>query len=128
MAEAHWNRSFTYLLNENFEDGWKDYDWRFQQVRWKTLYPHRYTGPRWDGSTCAGKTLFVHDEQGLGDTLQFVRYIPAVKSRCRRVIFETRKSLIPLLQEFPGIDKIVVRSSYPNPAENWELGIGISAG
>jgi tetratricopeptide (TPR) repeat protein len=121
LAEAHWNRSFTYLLNVNFMDGWRDYEWRFQQAKWKTLYPHRYNGSRWDGITCPDKTIFIHDEQGLGDTLQFVRYIPLVKSRCQRVIFETRKSLIPLLQGFPGIDKIVVRSSYPNSAENWDI-------
>ncbi|MCK4988040.1 MAG: tetratricopeptide repeat protein, partial [Desulfobacterales bacterium] len=121
MAEAHWNRSFTYLLNENFDDGWKDYDWRFQQVRWKTLYPHRYTGPRWDGSTCAGKTLFVHDEQGLGDTLQFVRYLPMAKARCATIIFETRKELIHLLQGFPGIDKLVIRSSQQPATQNWDF-------
>jgi hypothetical protein len=121
MAEAHWNRSFTYLLNANFEDGWKDYDWRFQQVRWQTLYPHRFTGPRWDGTTCAEKTLLVHDEQGLGDTLQFVRYLPMAKARCAKIIFETRKSLIPLLQGFPGMDQIVARSSYPHPAKNWDV-------
>jgi tetratricopeptide (TPR) repeat protein len=121
MAEAHWNRSFMYLLNEKFEDGWQDYDWRFRQVRWKTLYPHPYSGPRWDGSPSAGKTLFVHDEQGLGDTLQFVRYLPMAKTRCATLIFETRKSLIPLLKGFPGIDQIVSRSSSPHPDKNWDV-------
>jgi tetratricopeptide (TPR) repeat protein len=121
LAEAHWNRSFTYLLNANFRDGWPDYEWRFQQARWKTLYPHRYNGPRWDGKTCPDKTIFIHDEQGLGDTLQFVRYIPAVKSHCRKVIFETRKSLIPLLQGFPGIDRFIIRSAKQPVSENWDF-------
>jgi tetratricopeptide (TPR) repeat protein len=121
LAEAHWNRSFTYLLNANFKDGWRDYEWRFQQAKWKTLYPHRYSGPRWDGITGSGKTIFIHDEQGLGDTLQFVRYIPLVKSRCRKVIFETRKSLIPLLQGFPGIDRFVIRSTTQPASENWDF-------
>jgi tetratricopeptide (TPR) repeat protein len=121
LAEAHWNRSFTYLLNANFKDGWCDYEWRFQQARWKTLYPYRHKTPIWDGKACPGKTIFIHDEQGLGDTLQFVRYIPLVKSRCREVIFETRQSLIPLLRGFPGIDRFVVRSDKPPAGENWDF-------
>lgn len=121
LAEAHWNRSFVNLLKGEFTKGWRDYDWRFKQDKWKTLYPYRYDKPSWDGSIGMDKTIFVHDEQGLGDTLQFVRYIPAVRSRFQRVIFETRKSLIPLLQGFPGIDRIVLRSSYPTPAENWDV-------
>jgi len=121
LAEAHWNRAFTYLLKGNFEDGWKDYDWRFQQAKWQTLYPHRYSGPRWNGSNCEGKTIFVHDEQGLGDTLQFVRYLPTTKARCGKIIFETRKELIDLLQGFPGIDTLVIRSSQPAATENWDF-------
>jgi tetratricopeptide (TPR) repeat protein len=121
LAEAHWNRSFVYLLQGEFKKGWQDYDWRFQQARWKTLYPHRYDRPRWDGSVCRDKTIFVHDEQGLGDTLQFVRYIPMVKSRCATVIFETRKSLIPLLKRFPGVDQFIIRSVDQPAAENWDF-------
>jgi tetratricopeptide (TPR) repeat protein len=121
LAEAHWNRSFTYLLKGNFEDGWDDYDWRFQQAKWQTFYPYRYSGPRWSGSDCEGKTLFVHDEQGLGDTLQFVRYLPMAKARCGKIIFETRKELIDLLQGFPGIDKLVIRSSWQAATENWDF-------
>jgi tetratricopeptide (TPR) repeat protein len=121
LAEAHWNRSFVYLLKGEFDKGWQDYDWRFRQARWKTLYPHRYEKPRWNGSPLPDQTLFIHDEQGLGDSLQFVRYIPAARSRCQKVIFETRRSLIPLLEGFPGIDHIIARSSRPYPDPNWDV-------
>jgi hypothetical protein len=121
LAEARWNRSFTYLLNANFSDGWRDYEWRFRQARWKTLYPYRHNTPAWDGAACPDKTIFIHDEQGLGDTLQFVRYIPLVKSCCRKVIFETRQALIPLLLGFAGIDQFIARSARPPAEKNWDL-------
>ena len=54
-------------------------------------------------------TVLVHDEQGLGDTLQFVRYLPEVRRRCGRVILETRRELIPLLKDSAGVDAIVAR-------------------
>jgi len=121
LAVAHWNRSFTYLLNEDFKQGFEDYEWRFKTGKWKTIYPYRYDGPRWDGSTALNKTIFIHDEQGLGDTIQFVRYMPMVKSRCGTVILETRRSLINLLQGFPGIDKLVERSSDGKPPVGFDL-------
>lgn len=116
LAEAHWNRSFTHLLRGDCLQGWEDYEWRFRQSRWKTIYPFRCAKPRWDGLPARNKTIFVHDEQGLGDTLQFVRYLPMVKARCGAVILETRKSLIGLLSGFPGIDNLVERSTDGNPA------------
>lgn len=115
LAEAGWNRSFTHLLRGDFAQGWEDYEWRFKQSGWKTIYPFRYNKPRWEGMPAGDKTIFVHDEQGLGDTLQFVRYLPLVKSRCGTVILETRKSLMKLLNGFPGIDELVERSTDGNP-------------
>ncbi|UCD82315.1 MAG: tetratricopeptide repeat protein [Desulfobacterales bacterium] len=115
LAEAHWNRSFTYLLQGDFARGWEDYEWRFKQPGWKTIYPFRYDKPRWEGMPARDKTIFVHDEQGLGDTLQFVRYLPWVKARCGTVILETRKSLMQLLNGFPGVDELVERSTDGDP-------------
>ncbi|MCD6561075.1 MAG: tetratricopeptide repeat protein [Deltaproteobacteria bacterium] len=121
LAVAHWNRSFTYLLNEDFKRGFEDYEWRFKTDKWKTIYPYRYDVSRWDGTAALDKTILIHDEQGLGDTIQFVRYIPMVKSMCGTVILETRKSLINLLQGFPGIDKLVERSSDGKPPVVFDL-------
>ena len=125
FAEAHWNRSFTYLLRGELEKGWDDFEWRFRQPKWKSLYPFRLSGPRWDGSKSPHLRLLVHDEQGLGDTLQFVRYLPMVKERVGTVIFETRRSLIPLLAGFPGIDEIIERSADGAPKADYDAYVAL---
>ena len=110
-ADAHWNLANTLLLNGDFTQGWQEYQWR-QKTRWKNIvYPHDHSEPRWDGSSFAGKRLFVHCEQGLGDTLQFIRYLPMVKALGGTVIFTLMQPLISLLDQFEGIDKLVVLSS-----------------
>jgi tetratricopeptide (TPR) repeat protein len=121
LAEAHWNRSFTYLLQGNFDDGWKDYDWRFRLEKWTTIYPFRLSKPRWDGKPAPDQRILIHDEQGLGDTIQFVRYLPLARPLCGRLIFETRDSLIPLLRGFPGIDELIGRSADGIPAADFDL-------
>ena len=106
-AEAHWNMSLTFLLSGNFTEGWKGYRWR-RNADLKILTEHHCSGkPRWDGESFEGKRLFVHCEQGLGDNIQFVRYLPLAKARGGTVAFETLKPLIGLLRDFPGVDHIV---------------------
>jgi len=109
-AQAHWNRALALLLSGNLVQGWKAFQWRRNPDLKIVTYPHRYDVPRWDGSSFRGKTLLVHYEQGLGDTLQFVRYLPMVKDRAGRVILEVRRLLIGLLRGFPGIDELVQAS------------------
>jgi predicted O-linked N-acetylglucosamine transferase (SPINDLY family) len=121
MAVARWNRSFVHLLKGNWQQGWRDFEWRFDLPNWRSIYPHRIAGTRWDGSDAFDKSILVHDEQGLGDTFQFLRYLPLVKKKCRRVIFETRKELADLLAGSAGIDQMVVRSPKAPPSVVYEL-------
>ena len=109
LAAAYWNRSFVHLLHGRFREGWQDYEWRFRLPTWRRIYPYPPRRPRWDGTADPNLTVLVHDEQGLGDTLQFVRYLPEVRRRCGRVILETRRELIPLLKDSAGVDAIVAR-------------------
>jgi len=109
-AEAHWNLALALLLKGNLEAGWDEYEWRFIKKGWERLYPYRHSIPRWDGTNFEGKRLLVHDEQGLGDTIQFVRFLPVLKALGGTVVFETRKPFLSLLQNFPGIDEIAERS------------------
>lgn len=106
-ADAHWNRSIAFLLNGDFAQGFKGYKWRHKANLDTMLYPHSYDAPRWDGTEFAGKRLLVHCEQGLGDTLQFVRYLPIVKALGGTVILEAWRPLLGLLQGIPGVDELV---------------------
>lgn len=106
-AEARFDRSLLLLRLGRMEEGWPEYEWRFQRANRRKAYPHRLSSPRWDGSIFNGQTVWVHCEQGFGDTLQFVRYLPRVKERGGCVIFEAQAPLCSLLQGFPGADEVV---------------------
>jgi len=114
-VEAKFNLSITHLLTGNFAKGWQGYKWRLDKKLSSTLYPHSYSVPQWEGTSFEGKTLLVHSEQGLGDVLQFSRYLPWVKKRGGTVIFETRKSLMPLFKNFSGIDILLQQSDKKKP-------------
>lgn len=104
-ADAHLNRSLVWLAVGDWARGWKEYEWRWKG---KKLQPERnFPEPRWDGTSLAGKTLLLYAEQGLGDTLQFVRYAPLLQQRGARVVFECPKSLLKILARTPGIDQVV---------------------
>lgn len=99
------NRALTWLLKGDFRQGWPAYEHRLL----KKEYPKRkFHSPRWDGMPLNGKTILVYSEQGLGDTIQFVRFLPMLKKTGARVVFECQESLLPLLKRCDGIDDIVV--------------------
>jgi Flp pilus assembly protein TadD len=101
---AHTNRAQARLLKGDFARGWPEYDWRFK-------LPGRQLPPRalpvWDGSPPAGTTILVRHEQGLGDTIQFVRYAALIKQRGGRVVLECPARLHPLLAKIDGVEKII---------------------
>jgi tetratricopeptide (TPR) repeat protein len=104
---ARWNRSVAHLLSGNFNKGWKDFDWR-QRLPGQQIPAFKDAeNNRWDGGSFADKRLLIYSEQGLGDTLQFVRYLPTVKALGGTVILGTYKPLLPLLKNFDGIDHLV---------------------
>lgn len=106
-AQAHWNMSLAHLLNGDYIEGWKGYRWR-RNADLKILTDYHSTGKhRWDGSPFKSKWLLVHYEQGLGDNIQFARFLPIVKARGGTVIFETLKPLIGLFRDFPGVDELI---------------------
>jgi tetratricopeptide (TPR) repeat protein len=124
-AEAHWNLSLALLLTGRLAKGWEEYEWRRNPDLGMLTYPHRYQIPRWDGSPFAGKRLLVHYEQGFGDTIQFVRYLPMVKARGGTVILEVRKPLIGLLRRFPGVDELVEASFKARPAGEFDMHVSL---
>jgi tetratricopeptide (TPR) repeat protein len=112
-GEARFYRSLILLTRGQFKKGWALYEARFEKETWHTIYPYRLATPRWQGEPLDGKTIFVHSEQGFGDIIQFVRYLPLLKRRGGRVIFEVRPELVDLLRGFPGIDFLVPMAKKP---------------
>jgi tetratricopeptide (TPR) repeat protein len=106
--DAQWNEALLMLRLGDFAEGWKQYEWRFK--RGEGLKKLRtYPQPLWRGEApVAGKTIFVHFEQGLGDTIQFGRYTRLLAQQGARVIFEVQPPLKSLLAQLasPSIQVI----------------------
>jgi tetratricopeptide (TPR) repeat protein len=108
LALAHFNRAVLWLLHGDFERGWPEYEWRWAQLD----VPRRdFHQPEWDGSDLAGRTILLHAEQGLGDTIHFIRYARLVKDRGGQVVVECQPALLPLLTGVAGIDRLVAAGS-----------------
>jgi tetratricopeptide (TPR) repeat protein len=108
--QARWNRSLVHLLNGDYEKGWPDFE--FRSTRPDTVQ-RSFPMPRWDGAPLADKTILVHAEYGLGDTLQFLRFLPEVQDRGGRVVFECPTALLGLLEGAPGIDQLLPAGQEP---------------
>lgn len=105
--ESHWNLACALLLHGELEAGWPEYEWRW---RLKDHPPARaFAQPQWHGEDLRGKRILIHAEQGFGDTLQFVRYVPLVADRGATVILETQGELRSLLQSVRGVGTLVSR-------------------
>ncbi|BBB91660.1 MAG TPA: tetratricopeptide repeat protein [Methylomusa anaerophila] len=117
------NRAQAILQSGNLELGFKEYEWRTKVTEHRPLFEWCCHKPRWQGELFSGKRLLVHHEQGLGDTLQFVRYLPLVKARGGIVIFSTKQALLRLLKNFPGIDQLVEHAEEPITNLNYDLAI-----
>src|SRR5581483_6173341 len=76
--------------------------------------------PRWNGEPLAGKTILLHCEQGLGDTLQFIRYAQYAKNLGATVICEVQKQLMLLLANTPGINMLLEQDA-PLPPHDYQI-------
>ncbi len=104
-AEAHNNLGMAWLILGNFEQGWPEYEWRWQCEQ---SLPS-FSQPRWDGSFLPDDTILLHVEQGLGDTLQFIRFAPLVKERVGKVVVACQRALVRILARCPGIDLVITQ-------------------
>jgi len=114
--EARLNRSLSWLAEGDFDRGWQEYEWR-----WKIRHikPPPATVPRWDGSPLDGQAIMIASEQGLGDTINFVRYAQLVKARGGVVYVDCQEPLAGLLGSCPGVDRVVPRGTALPPHDFW---------
>ena len=112
-AKGHFGLGMLRLLRGDFVRGWEGYEWR-----WRTGDPsiprREFTQPIWDGQGLNGRTILLYSEQGHGDAIQFIRYLPRVLERGGRVVLECLSGLTPLFIQIP--DAQVVSWGDPLPA------------
>jgi Flp pilus assembly protein TadD len=106
-AGAHLNRGLTLLALGEFKQGWPAFEWRWKALN---LLRPQTNAPTWDGSDPKGKRFLLWAEQGIGDTLHFIRYASLLKERGAHVISRSPASLMPLLARTPGIDQLVAEN------------------
>jgi tetratricopeptide (TPR) repeat protein len=105
FAQAHWNLSLALLAHGDFNEGWREYEWRLQTPGLANGVGDP-SGPRWDGAVSNGQTLLVTAEQGLGDVLQFIRFARPLAERGTRVYVRAQRSLARLLATAPGVARV----------------------
>ncbi|MGD9723043.1 MAG: tetratricopeptide repeat protein [Pirellulales bacterium] len=98
------NQALVWFLRGDYRRAWPAFESR---LACDDFAKREHPQPRWDGSSLAGKTLYVYAEQGLGDVLQFARYLPLAAAQAKRVWFEPHEALRPLLVQ-SGFDKYLV--------------------
>ena len=105
---ARHGRAISLLTAGRLAEGFREYE-----SRWSKIKPRVFPQPRWRGEP-AGKTIFIHAEQGFGDAIHFARFVPFVRERAARVIFECRPELKSLFT-FSGLADEVIAYGEPVP-------------
>ena len=101
-ATADWNLALLQMLTGNFEDGWVLREARFRLPSSPIAYP-KFQQPRWFGNEdVKGKTILLYADEGLGDTIQFARYVPMVAAQGARVVLAVEEAVRPLLSGLTG--------------------------
>ena len=109
FADAHVNLSLSHLLLGNFSEGFSRYEWRWKKSGLPSFNEKRiYPQPLWLGDQpLQGKTILLYAEQGLGDTIQFCRYVESVARLGATIVLEVQGPLLKLLSNLKGVDQIV---------------------
>ncbi len=107
LVEAHCHRAYASLLLGDWAAGWQSYEWRAQHHQ-SRIARRNFASPRWtQNDPLLGKTILVHSEQGLGDTLQFCRFVRCLADRGAHVVFEVQRPLLALLQTLSGVGQLI---------------------
>jgi tetratricopeptide (TPR) repeat protein len=109
LGEAHFNAALLRLLSGDLAAGLPKYEYRWA-VKQQRDMKRDFSQPIWLGdSDISGKTILIHAEQGLGDTLMCCRYIPMLAARGARVILEVQPALLPLLRTLDGVSTLIAK-------------------
>ncbi len=96
MAEAHYHCALARLTAGNYSHGWSELEWRLACPQ---LLRRGYPQPIWNGAHLNGRSILVHGELTLRDTLQFIRYVPLIAQRGGQIVLDVPEALIPLFEQ-----------------------------
>jgi tetratricopeptide (TPR) repeat protein len=115
--EALWDRALTLMMMGDYSRGFPAYESRWGLE--KSPPRNNFNAPRWQGEPLDGKTLFLHDEQGFGDALQFARFVGRVAEMGARIVLECQPPLARLFAALPGVVKVVPRGTLLDGIDFW---------
>ena len=113
-ADANFMKALALLTRGDYRRGFEEYEWRWRRTG---MPAHKSRGrPLWLGEyPLARKTILLHAEQGLGDTIQFARYVPVLAAGGANVVLEVQPELTALMARLKGVAKIIARGEAPPP-------------
>jgi len=119
-AEARFGLALIDLREQKWPAGWAGYESRWQQAKFRQENPMVPDAPLWPGGDPTGLRVLVLAEQGLGDALQFLRFVPLLKQRGAQAVFcAVSDPLVPLVQTLPGVDGVVRNGESAPPFDAW---------
>jgi len=98
--DMHWDYALTLLKAARYPEGFAEYESRWAR---KQPAPPDFSQPAWHGEPVPGKTLFIYTEQGLGDFLQYLRFLPAALARAERVVMDVFPVMAPVIPSHPRL-------------------------
>ena len=111
-VDAHWNLAHALLHTGNFSEGLREFEWRWSRPDFGQMRSRRHA-PWWNGESMPGRTILLWAEQGFGDVLHFLRFVPLVATKGLRVIVECPVSLHRLAATVPGVAGVVAPGGSP---------------
>lgn len=114
---AHMGRAISWLLQGDFARGWREFEWRWKTPQGRAMQEHKgISQPPWLGAEdIAGKTILLHSEKGLGDTLQFCRFAKSVRALGATVLLQVQEALVEVLEQLDGVSQVCADTRRPPP-------------
>ena len=110
-VDAYWNKSIALLLMGDWEAGWSLYEWRLKSKKIKAQ-SRSFECPRWCGEeSLNGKKILIYSEQGLGDTIQFCRFVKRLAALGAMVFLEIPRALMTLLKNLEGVSQLIAQGA-----------------
>jgi tetratricopeptide (TPR) repeat protein/glycosyltransferase involved in cell wall biosynthesis len=121
-ALTHYNLAHALLLKGDFKRGWQEYEWRKKRDDFEK---REFSKPGLKDQNIGGKKILVYDEQGLGDSIQFVRYIPMLKEKGAYVILECGQRLAGLFKNLNVADQLIIKNGTREPEVEYDYHIAL---